>query len=163
MEIKGSFRPVARAAQNLSREECESILNCTLRGVLAVNGEGGYPYALPINHYYDPESGKIYFHSGKAGYKVECVTQSPKASFTAMTEGERHEGEWWLTIKSVIAFGEISFVTDPHEIETVARKLSLKFTEDADYIDREIEKYLSATLLLALSVEHMTGKVVREK
>ena len=161
--MKKAFRSVARAAQSLSREECESILNTTLRGVLAVNGEGGYPYALPINHYYDAKSGKIYFHSGKSGYKVECLTSSPKASFTAMAEGERHEGEWWLTIKSVIAFGEISFVTDPQEIETVARKLSLKFTKDEEYIDHEIEKYLSATLLLSLSVEHLTGKVVREK
>ena len=33
--------------------------------MLAVNGDGGYPYASPMNHYYNPEDGCVYFHCGK--------------------------------------------------------------------------------------------------
>lgn len=157
------FREVSRKKQMLSPAECAEVLQTVLRGVLAVNGEEGYPYALPINFYYDEAAATIYFHSGKTGQKVECLTRSDKACFTAYTEGERKEGEWWLTIKSVVAFGKVEKVSDRKVIEAVSRKLSLRFTQDEKYIAEEIEKYIDATLLLALKVEHLTGKVVREK
>lgn len=157
------FRQLARYKQKLTEEECEEVLSNALRGVLAVNGDDGYPYALPINFYYDSAARKIYFHSGKAGYKLDCLTRSDKASFTAMDEGVRHEGEWWLEIKSVIAFGRIERISDPEKTVEISRQLSHKFTQDDAYINREIEKYASATLLLALSIEDLCGKRVREK
>ena len=157
------FRELTRSKQKLSEEECLRVLEKALRGTLALNGEKGYPYALPINFYYDPARAKIYFHSGKAGYKIDCLSRSAKACFTASDEGTRKEGEWWLTIKSVIIFGKIEKIDDPKEIEEISRKLSHKFTQDEEYIDREIEKYAPATLLLALSVENICGKSVREK
>ena len=45
------FRDLTRKKQKLSLEECKEILKQEVRGVLAVNGDGGYPYALPINFY----------------------------------------------------------------------------------------------------------------
>ena len=157
------FRSLTRIKQKLSREECDEVLNTALRGTLAVNGDEGYPYALPINFYYSAERGKIYFHSGKAGYKVDCLERSPKACFTASDDGTRKEGEWWLTIKSVVIFGKIEKIGDPKEIEDISRKLSHKFTQDEEYIAREIEKYAPDTLLLALTIEDLCGKSVREK
>ena len=157
------FRPLTRIKQKLSEEDCEEILRTALRGVLALNGEDGYPYAIPINHYFDPDTRKVYFHSGKLGYKVDCVTASNKACFTVSDEGRRLDGEWWLTIRSVILFGKISKVTDEETIREISRKLSHKFTQDESYIDSEIARYASATLLLALDIEDMQGKSVREK
>lgn len=157
------FREVQRVKQRLSPAECDKVLESALRGVLALNGEDGYPYALPINFCYDKAAAKIYFHSGKAGYKVDCLKNSNKACFTAQDQGERKEGEWWLNIKSVVAFGEIEEVGDKEKIAEISRKLSLRFTQDKAYIEEEITKYLDSTLLLALSIKHMTGKVVREK
>ena len=81
------FRELLRKKQALTREECDQVLENALRGVLAVNGDDGYPYALPINFYYDKTTGKIYFHSGKVGYKVDCLKNSKKASFTAEDAG----------------------------------------------------------------------------
>ena len=157
------FPELQRKKQQLSADECAEVLRNALRGVLAVNGKDGYPYALPINFYYDEEAQKIYFHSGKIGYKLDCIKNSPKACFTAQNEGARNEGEWWLTIKSVVAFGQISVIEDADTIERVSRLLSFKFTKDEEYIDREIQKYGAATILLCFTIEHITGKVVREK
>ena len=157
------FRKLTRIKQELSRAECEDVLRQSLRGVLAVNGEDGYPYALPLNQYYDAESATIYFHSGKAGYKIDCLSRSDKACFTVTDEGERRDGEWWLTFRSVVVFGRVERVTDGGEIERISRALSHKFTRDEGYIDREIDKYAPATLLLALHVEDIQGKTVREK
>ena len=157
------FREITRKKQILTAEQCDEVLDSALRGVLAVNGEDHYPYALPINFYYDKEARTIYFHSGKTGHKVECLTRSDKACFTAYTDGVRNSGEWWLTIRSVIAFGYIESVTDPATIADISKKLSLRFTHDETYIQEEIDKYLASTLLLAFRIEHLTGKVVREK
>jgi len=155
--------PLARIKQKLSHEEAIEVLESSLRGVLSVNGRDGYPYALPINHYYNKEDGKIYFHSGKAGYKLDCIKDSDKACFTVIDNGVRKEGDWWLTIRSVIAFGKIERIDDPETILRISRKLSYKFTSDDAYIDREIEKYAAATALLSFTPEEISGKVVREK
>ncbi len=157
------FREVLRKKQVLTKEEIDGVLSTALRGVLAVNGEDGFPYALPINFYYDKAAAKIYFHSGKVGYKVDCLKNSSKACFTTQDQGSRGEGEWWLTIKSVIAFGEVAEVTDKKEVERISRALSYKFTTDGEYIKKEIEKYLDATLLLSFTIRHLTGKIVKEK
>ena len=157
------FRKLTRIKQAITLSECEKVLKTTLRGVLAVNGEDGYPYAIPMNHYYDADGKTIYFHSGKIGCKVDCITRSDKACFTVSNDGERLNGEWWLTFKSVVVFGRIAPVTDEKTVLEVSRALSHKFTEDEAYIDREIEKYAPATLLLALRIEDMQGKTVREK
>jgi len=157
------FRKLTRSKQEIPLSECEEVLKTALRGTLAVNGEDGYPYALPINHYYDEDAKIIYFHSGKTGYKVDCIASSDKACFTVTDDGERHDGEWWLTFRSVVVFGRIRAVGDAATIESVSRALSHKFTQDEGYIDREIEKYAPATLLLALTALDIKGKTVREK
>ena len=56
------FRELTRRKQQLSREECIEILKTELRGTLAVCGDDGYPYALPMNHWYCEEDGALYFH-----------------------------------------------------------------------------------------------------
>ena len=43
------FRPIRKKKNELSTEDTRQILREARRGVLAVNGEDGYPYAIPIN------------------------------------------------------------------------------------------------------------------
>lgn len=52
------FRPVRRIKNALGEEATKEILRSARRGVLAVNGDGGYPYVIPINYLYDEEAGK---------------------------------------------------------------------------------------------------------
>ena len=75
------FRELTRKKQKLSEAQCKVILKQELRGVLAVNGDDGYPYALPINFYYDEANNKIYFHSGKVGHKMDALSGCDKVSF----------------------------------------------------------------------------------
>ena len=157
------FRELQRIKQKLGRDECLAVLKGAKRGVLSVIGDDGWPYGLPINHYYDEETGKLYFHSGKTGHKIDAMRACEKASFCAMDEGVRMEGEWWLTFRSVVVFGRVSFVEDCGEAIDVSRKLSYRFTDDAAYIEREIIQSGPAVLVFSLTPEHMTGKLVREK
>ncbi len=156
------FRKMLRIKQQLSEEECISILKEQLRGVLSVLGDDGYPYGLPINHYYCEEDGKLYFHSGKVGHKIDALRRCDKASFCVYDEGFRKQGEWALNIRSVIVFGRIEFIEDRETVYRIARDLSLKLTDDEAYIQKELRQAGPRTLMFALVPEHMTGKLVNE-
>ncbi len=161
-EEKPAFREMVRAKQQLSEEECIEILRNELRGVLSVLGDNGYPYGMPINHYYCPEDGKIYFHGGKKGHKIDALKRCPKVSFCVYDQGYSNFGEWALNIRSVIVFGKVEFIEDRETVYRISRELSRKFTNDEKYIEHEIEKSGPGTLMFALVPEHMTGKIVNE-
>jgi len=156
------FREMLRKKQQLSQEECISILKTELRGVLSVLGDDDYPYGMPINHYYCEADGKLYFHGGKTGHKIDAMKRHDKASFCVYDQGFRKEGDWALNIKSVIVFGRIEFVEDRETIYRLSEELSRKFTDDDGFIRREIEQSGPATLMFALVPEHICGKLVNE-
>ena len=156
------FREMLRKKQQLPEEECIEILKNELRGVLSVIGDDDYPYGMPINHFYCEEDGKIYFHSGRKGHKIDAMKSHAKASFCVYDQGFRREGEWALNIRSVIVFGRIEFIEDREKIYEIARRLSHKFTDDEEYIEHEIVRSGLGTLMFALVPEHMTGKLVNE-
>ena len=157
------FRDVVRKKQKLSREDCIELLCSQPRGVLAVQGDHGYPYTVPTNHWYSRESGNLYFHSGMQGHKVDALKGCDKVSYCVVSDGMPTQGDWALTYHSVIVFGRVRVVDDPHRAMAVTRALSLQFTQDTDYIDREIADAGDHTLVLELVPEHITGKTVLEK
>lgn len=156
------FRNVARKKQQLSHEECIALLKNEPRGVLSLLGDGGYPYGLPIDHWYNEEDGCLYFHSGKTGHKVDAMKACGKASFCVYDQGFRKDGDWALNIKSVIVFGRIRIVEDHEKAIELTRALSYKYTSDSAYIQEEIDKYGHEVLVFKLVPEHMTGKITKE-
>lgn len=157
-----NYRPMRRFAQSLSKEECESLLKTIKRGVLSVIGDGGAPYGVPLNFYFDEESYSIFFHGAKVGHAVDSLRKDNRASFCIMDEGVKLEGDWAFTVKSVILFGKIEFVEDLKKTEKACRAIAGRFDGGSDYIDKEIEKALSRVQVLELHIEHITGKRIHE-
>ena len=157
------FRPMQRKKQALSREDCLRLLRQEKRGILAVLGDDGYPYAVPMDHWYCEQDGKIYFHGGKSGHKIDAIRRCEKASYCVYDSGYRNDGDWALNIRSVIVFGRIEIVEDHDRALAVSRALSYKFTGDEDYIEKEVQFAGHRVLAFALSIEHMSGKLVNEK
>ena len=151
-----------RFRQKISNEECIRILKEQKRGVLSMLGDDGYPYGIPLSHWYCEEDGGIYFHGAKCGHKIDAITRCDKVSFCVYDEGYRKEGEWALNINSVVVFGRIRFVTDPEKSRRICDRLCRKFTDDEDYIRKELENALPRVQCLELIPEHMTGKLVNE-
>ena len=156
------FRELTRKKQQLSPEESIEILKQEPRGVLSVNGDDGYPYGMPMTPWYNEADGCLYFHGGKKGHKIDAIRACGKASFCVMDQGFRREGEWALNIKSVIVFGQIEILTDHEKAIDITRRLSLKYTADIDFIEREILESGKNTLVFRLIPEHITGKLVNE-
>ena len=154
------FRKLTRFKQALSQEECNRILNKELRGVLSVLGDEDYPYGIPMNFYYDEKSNKLYFHSGKTGHKTDALKKHNKVSFCVYDEGYHENGHWSLNIKSVIVFGKIRLAENWSRDMMVS--FCQKYTEDMDYIEKEINQFAQSTAVLELTVEYMTGKLVNE-
>lgn len=156
------FREIARKKQVLPQDRITEILIGEKRGVLSVLGENGYPYGFPINYWYNEENGFLYFHSGKKGHKVDAIAADNRVSFCVYDQGYRKDGEWALNISSVIVFGKLYPVEDHEKAMGICRSLSLKYTQDIEYIESEIQKFGNATLCYELRPEHITGKLVNE-
>ena len=136
------FRPMRRFKQQISEAECIRILKEQPRGVLSLIGDDGYPYGIPLDHWYCEDDGKLYFHGAKEGHKIDAIASCDKVSYCVMDEGFRKEGEWALNINSVIVFGRISLVTDLEKAK--------------------LEHAFPRVQCLELTPEHMTGKLVNE-
>jgi len=50
------FRTIRKKKNEIDINAAEALLQCSRRGILAVNGDDGYPYAIPINYFYDREN-----------------------------------------------------------------------------------------------------------
>lgn len=155
------FREMRRKRQELSEDECIKILTNEPRGVLALLGDGDYPYALPMSHVY--VDGKIYFHGAQKGHKLDAVRKYPKASYCVVDDGVRNEGEWWYTFKSVIVFGKIRTLTDSNEKIEKLTYLGDKFFPTHEETVSEINKLLDKTEVFEIDIEHMSGKITVEK
>ena len=156
------FRKMRRSPQALSAEESKELLRTETRGVLSVQGDDGYPYGVPINHYYDEATNRIYFHGASFGHRVDAVRRDPKVSYCVFGQDRREEGDWAVYVKSVIVFGKAVLIDDPEEVEKWSRALCGKFPCPQEYIESEIEKDAARTLVIAIDIEDMNGKLVHE-
>lgn len=156
------FRELLRKNKEIPLVECIELLTKEKRGILSVNGDGGYPYGMPMNHYYNEADGAIYFHCGKSGHRLDAVAKDPRASFCVCERGIREEGDWAYCVRSVIVFGRLSVIEDSRSVVSICEALSLKFTSDREYIENEIRSFAGATVLLKLTPEHVCGKKVKE-
>ena len=146
-----------RNRQQLSKEECERILGQCTSGVLALAGDGGYPYAVPLSYVY--ADGTIFFHSAMQGHKVDAIKRDSRCSFCVIEQDEIRPAEFTTYFRSVIAFGRICILEDTDEKLQALRLLGRRFSpNDEPGLQREIDQSLDHVLLLRLDIDHLSGK-----
>ena len=151
-----------RFKQQISEEECIRVLKEQPRGVLSMLGDDGYPYGIPLDHWYSEADNKLYFHCAKTGHKLDAIAASDKVSYCVMDEGFRKDGEWALNINSVVVFGRMRIVEDEDKKREICTNLVRKFTDDEEYLQKELTNAFPRVCCLELTIEHMTGKLVNE-
>ncbi len=154
------FPKMRRFKQEIPKEKCIEILKKEPRGVLAMSDIDGYPYALPMDHYY--EDGKLYFHGAKVGTKIDLLKKQNKVSFCVMDSGVQKGNHWSLMIQSVVCFGKVSFIDDEQEAEKIVRRLAAKYNSNQNEIDEEVLRAKARLQVFVLTIESMTGKLVNE-
>lgn len=151
-------RKMHKIKRQMPSEAAKAAFEQGHHGTLAVNGDDGYPYAVPVNYVY--VDGKIYIHSAKVGYKVDCIQKDSKVCFSAILDAKVVPKMVTARFTSVIAFGRASLVEDPDE-----RYMALKA-----FVDRLcgpgamaegmafLEKTIKRTAVIRIDVEQLTGK-----
>lgn len=107
------MREMHQKNRKLSDEATFELLKKGEHGILALNGDDGYPYAVPITYSYFDNC--IYFHSANHGYKIDILKMNPKACFSVIINVEVMPSKFSAKFESVIVKGDISFVEDKNE------------------------------------------------
>lgn len=152
------FREMRRKKQLLTMEGSTAVLTRGTSGVLAVLGDDGYPYAVPISYVYD--GAHIYFHCAKAGHKLDAIKRDNKASFCVIDKDEIIPEEYTSYFRSVIAFGTIRIMENEQEKRDAIEKLALKYAPDDTTGHRKaaIDREWGPLCMLEMTIEHLTGK-----
>ncbi len=155
------FRGMRRFKQQLPTQDCERILRSAPRGVLAVLGDEGYPYTVPMNFVYD--SGCIYFHSALQGHKLDALRACDRCSFNVLSEPIPSDDGWSFYFDSVIAFGRLTEIEDEEKKIEKLRLLGQKYFPTKEMVEDDIRQNAARCALIELRVEHLTGKHVHER
>lgn len=157
------FRSIRRKDRAISKEAAEILLRQERRGILAVNGDDDYPYAIPVNFLYDEKQQRIYFHGAKSGYKVDAIQKCDKICFTVYGNETIKDLTWAPYVQSVIVFGKCHLLDLDENTVKILKQLAMKYFPDEEIADREITKYGKAVQLFEITIEHMTAKQIQEK
>ena len=151
------FRAMRRKRQQLSEAESIGILQRATAGTLALLGDGGYPYAVPISYVY--ADGKLYFHSALSGNKIDAIRNYDKASFCVIDKDDVRPEKYTTYFRSVIAFGRIHIIEDEQEKLETARLLGDRYNPNQEEaLQKELEKGFARMLMIRFDIEHLTGK-----
>ena len=150
------FRPMRRIKQQLSEDDAKSVLEHGTSGVIALSGDEGYPYAVPMSYVFD--GNRIIFHSALSGHKIDAIKNSNKASFCVVEKDEIIPDEYTTYFRSVVAFGKIR-ILDRDEARDAAKILGAKYRPGfAEELAATVERNLDKMCVFVLEIEHMTGK-----
>lgn len=152
------FREMRRKKQVLSAEECVEVLNRGTAGVLAVLGDEGYPYAVPLSYVY--QGNKIFFHSAAAGHKLDAIAANEKVSFCVIDKDEVVPDEYTTYFRSVIVFGKARILKEDEEKQNALALLAKRYAPHHEQSHRQqvISKEFSAVCMIELAIAHMSGK-----
>lgn len=150
------FREMRRSKQLLSMEDTKAVMDRCTNGVLACFGDEDYPYAVPVSYVYFND--KIYFHSAKAGHKIDAVMKNPKVSFTVIDEDQIVSEKYTTYFRSVIAFGNARIAEGDEWLEAF-KALVEKYSGDQPEEVRHKEiTGCSQSYIIAIDITHITGK-----
>lgn len=157
------FREIRRKKKEIDSNAAEALLNNSRRGVLAVNGDNGYPYAIPINYLYDGGLKKIYFHGARTGHKADSIRACEKVCFTVYGNETIRNETWAPFLQSVVVFGRCRLVEDEVKSIELLKKLAMKYYPDENTVIEEISRSGKTVQLFEITVEHFSGKEVQER
>ncbi|MEG1462516.1 MAG: pyridoxamine 5'-phosphate oxidase family protein, partial [Anaerorhabdus sp.] len=110
---------------------------------------------------------KIYFHSAKAGHKIDALEKNDKVSFCVVDADNIVPEKFTTYFRSVIVFGKARVLRDEEKrfaLELLIDKYSKEFSNNKE---AEISGSFNAVSCIELTIEHMSGKeaieYIREK
>jgi len=150
------FKEIQRAEKKLSKGESQAILNAGEYGVLSTMGEDGYPYGIPLNYVFHDD--KIIFHCAGAGHKLKNIVFQRKVSFCVVTQAELVPEMFSTRFKSVIVFGSARVLEGIEKKEGLVAIVHRLSPDHVPAGEKYIQNAWEKTTVVAIDVEHMSGK-----
>jgi nitroimidazol reductase NimA-like FMN-containing flavoprotein (pyridoxamine 5'-phosphate oxidase superfamily) len=139
-----------------SKAAIEGIISRSLVCRLALADENR-PYIVPLCFGYKDNS--LYFHSAEQGKKIDIIKKNNRVCFEFDIDSEVIKAdkacEWGLQYKSVVGFGQASFLEDS---ESKRRALDIIMKQYSGESSAYPEAKLKHTVIIKVDIEHMTGK-----
>lgn len=157
------FRPVRRKKKEISLEDAKKLLHTERRGVFAVNGDDGYPYAIPVNFYYDEEANRICFHGARVGHKIDAIRASDKVCFTVYGNETIRDEAWAPYMQSAVVFGRCRLPEYGAESMALLKRFAMKYYPEESMVDAEIADAGKAVQMYVIDIEHISGKEIQER
>ncbi len=152
------FREMRRKKQQIPDNEAIAILENGKVGILAVNGDNGYPYTVPLNYMF--YNGKIYFHSASEGHKFDSIKNNSKVSFCVISQDKIIPAKYTTAYESVVVFGNAKIMDDKEEIKKVIYDFAKKFHPTDTEGNRmfNINSDIKTMAMVEITPEYITGK-----
>ncbi|PIE55581.1 MAG: 5-nitroimidazole antibiotic resistance protein [Dethiosulfovibrio peptidovorans] len=156
------YRPMRRKDREVSDPRwMESVLSSGVTCYLSLF-DGEWPYVIPLSYGYS--EGHLYFHSAKAGKKIDIIRENPRTSFAVDVETicapeSRIETGSVPPYRSVIGYGEIEIIPDDQEDRKreALNILAVHHGRERRETPRP-KRMLDRVCVLDLTIIHMTGK-----
>ena len=152
------FRAMRRIRQQLTEEENEQILQRGRSGVLAVLGDGGWPYTVPMSYVW--HGGAIWLHCAFAGHKLDAIRACSKVSFCVVDQDDVVPEEYTTYYRSVVVFGHAVELPDCAEGRAALAAMADKYYPGGppEARDRDIDRKFCALRMIRIDPVHITGK-----
>jgi len=157
------FREIRRKKNEIREEAVKALLRDSRRGILAVNGDNGYPYAIPINYLYDEERRRIFFHGSRVGHKIDALKASDKVCFTVCGNEIIKEEAWAPFVQSALVFGRCRLIENSEKVLIILKQFAMKYYPSEDMAVAAVASGGEAVQMFEIEIEHMSGKQVQEK
>ena len=154
------FREMRRKRQALTTEEVAEVLKRNTSGVLAVNGDGGYPYTVPLSYVY--LDSKLYFHCAGAGHKLESILKDDRVSFCVIDQDQVVGEEYTTYFRSVVAFGRARVLEGEEKLLPLVELCEKYYPGHLEQTRQKTENALKNVCIVEVAIEHMTGKIAME-
>ena len=162
--MKYEISKIRRKDRALDEPSTLEILLSAEYGVLSLadmSASDGAPaaYGVPLDFVFDGSRGCIYFHCAKAGRKLDCLRNSPLASFCVVGKTRILPEKFSTEYESVIAECRAVVVSDAREraeaLEMLVRKYSPEHVQKGlEYIAAAAER----TEVVRLEILEFSGK-----
>lgn len=149
----------------LSREECLSLLDRAGVGVLSLVDPEGLPYAVPVNIVRIGD--RLYYHGRRTGTRVRCMENNPHCCVVVYDEkGFEDYGpdacDDTTMFESVVVRGVVSSVEDDAKKTEVLKAITAKLVPekaDAPFAANRVP----ATGVYEITMDEVTGKFRRPR
>ncbi len=144
----------------MSKQKCLKLLEKEVYGRLATCGNEYQPYITPVNFVLN--DGKIYFHCGFEGQKINNINSNPRVCFEVSRHGKLYAAplakNFSMRYWSILVFGQVAQVSDEKRKLLVMNKLMEKYATGYEYAPLTLDD-MKMCNLIEISIDDIKGKV----